>query len=132
MFMRLTLHTESSQLICYANQLTGFYMSATLALMGQTQVQEEEVLGLLPEKKNDICFCNAETVTAQKMKFSIKDLFSKCHQIRRRLRIWSHLLNKATMENFIFFVQCCYYMIYLFTISLSISLCFPYTSKAPQ
>ena len=49
--MRLTLHTESSQLICYANQLTGFYMSATLALMGQTQVQEEEVLGLLPEKK---------------------------------------------------------------------------------
>ena len=51
MFMRLTLHTESSQLICYANQLTGFYMSATLALMGQTQVQEEEVLGLLPEKK---------------------------------------------------------------------------------
>ena len=83
-------------------------------------------------KKYDICFCNAETVTAQKMKFSIKDLFSKCHQIRRRLRIWSHLLNKALMKNVIFFVQCCYYIIYLFTISLSISLCFPYTSKAPQ
>ena len=32
MFMRLTLHTESSQLICYANQLTGFYMSATRVL----------------------------------------------------------------------------------------------------
>ena len=31
-------------------------------------------------------------VTAQKMKFSIKDFFSKCYQIRRFLRIWSHLL----------------------------------------
>ena len=29
---------------------------------------------------------------AQKMKFSIKDFFSKCDQIRRKLRIWSHLL----------------------------------------
>ena len=29
--------------------------------------------------------------TAQKMKFSIKELFSKCGQIRSFLRIWSHL-----------------------------------------
>ena len=36
------------------------------------------------------------------MKFSIKDFFSKCDQIRRKLRIWSHLLKKALMENFIF------------------------------
>ena len=40
--------------------------------------------------------------TAQKMKFSIKDFFSKCDQIRRKLRIWSHLLMKSLMENFIF------------------------------
>ena len=40
--------------------------------------------------------------TAQKMKFSIKDFFSKCDQIRRKLRIWSHLLKKSQMENFIF------------------------------
>ena len=40
--------------------------------------------------------------TAQKMKFSIKDLFSKCDEIRRKLRIWSHLLNKPLMENFNF------------------------------
>ena len=33
-------------------------------------------------------------VTAQKMKFSIKDFFSKCDQIRSFLRIWSHLLKK--------------------------------------
>ena len=36
------------------------------------------------------------------MKFSIKDSFSKCDQIRRKLRIWSHLLKKSLMENFIF------------------------------
>ena len=40
--------------------------------------------------------------TAQKMKFSIKCFFSKCNQISRKLRIWSHLLKKSSMENFIF------------------------------
>ena len=41
-------------------------------------------------------------LTAKKMKFPIKDFFSKCDQIRRNLRIWSHLLKKSLMENFIF------------------------------
>ena len=36
------------------------------------------------------------------MEFSIKDFFSKCDQIRSFLRIWSHLLDKSLMENFIF------------------------------
>ena len=36
------------------------------------------------------------------MKFSIKDFFSKCDQIHSFLRIWSHLLKKSLMENFIF------------------------------
>ena len=36
------------------------------------------------------------------MNFSIRDFFSKCEQIRRKLRIWSHLLKKSLMENFIF------------------------------
>ena len=36
------------------------------------------------------------------MKFSIKDFFSKCDLIRRKLLIWSHLLKRSLMENFIF------------------------------
>ena len=36
------------------------------------------------------------------MKFSFKDFFSKCDQIRRKLQIWSHILKKSLMENFIF------------------------------
>ena len=45
------------------------------------------------EKQNYYC---------TKMKFSIKDFFSKCDQIHSFLQIWSHLLKKPIMENFIF------------------------------
>ena len=38
----------------------------------------------------------------QKMKFSIKVFFGKCYHIRSFLLIWSHLLKKSLMENFIF------------------------------
>ena len=46
--------------------------------------------------------CVSVSCTAQKIKFFIKDFFSKCDQIWRKLRIWSHLLKKSLMENFIF------------------------------
>ena len=36
------------------------------------------------------------------MRLSIKDFFSKYDEIRRKLRIWSPLLKKSCMENFIF------------------------------
>ena len=39
----------------------------------------------------------------KKMKFSIKDFFSKCDQILRELRIWLYLLKKSLMQNFIFY-----------------------------
>ena len=44
-------------------------------------------------------------ITAQQMKFSIKDFFNECDQIRRKLRNWSHLLKKSLMEKFIFCVM---------------------------
>ena len=40
--------------------------------------------------------------TTQKVKFSMKDFFSKYDQIRSFLWIWSHLLKKSLIENFIF------------------------------
>ena len=43
--------------------------------------------------------------TAQKIMFYIKDFFSKCDQIRRKLRIWSHLLKKSLMEKLHFFCE---------------------------
>ena len=47
--------------------------------------------------KNRLCL-----FTTHKMKFSLKDFFSKCDQVRSFLRIWSHLLKKFLMENLIF------------------------------
>ena len=60
------------------------------------------ILSLL-QRKTQLFF----KLAAQKMKFSIKDLFSKCNQIRKKLRIWSHLLKKSLMENFIFLCSVC-------------------------
>ena len=57
---------------------------------------------LFTSLKNELSFLSTDYGTAQKMKFSIKDFFSKCDQTHRNLRIWSHLLKKSLMENFIF------------------------------
>ena len=48
------------------------------------------------------CLRNFLRYNEQKRKFSIKDFFSKCDQFCKLLRIWSHLLKKPMMENFIF------------------------------
>ena len=48
------------------------------------------------------CILFISFTNTQKMKFSIKDLFTKCDQIGRTLQIWSHLLKKSLMENFNF------------------------------
>ena len=45
--------------------------------------------------------------TAQKMKFSIKDFFSKFDEICSFLRIWSQLLKKSLMENLFFCAVSC-------------------------
>ena len=43
-------HVETSQLICCANQLTGFYMRATLSFNGLIvgKCLENEIIGLTP------------------------------------------------------------------------------------
>ena len=46
---------------------------------------------------------------AVKMKFSIKDFFSKCDQICRKLQIWSHLLKKSLK-----LVSTIFYQIFIF------------------
>ena len=53
----------------------------------------------------------------QKMKFSIKDFFSKRDQICSFLRIWPHLLEKSLMENFIVCVVIFTYVVVLQYIS---------------
>ena len=45
---------------------------------------------------------NIGEFAAQKIKFFIKDFFSKCDQIRSFLCIWSHLLKKSLIGKFSF------------------------------
>ena len=48
------------------------------------------------------CAYFSSTITEQKMKFSVKDIFSKYDEILHFLRILSHLLKKSLMKNFVF------------------------------
>ena len=50
------------------------------------------------------------------MKFSMKDFFSKFDQARSFLWIWSHLLKKSIMENFIFCAFCYFMRLHDFTL----------------
>ena len=61
----------------------------------------------LPEYQEKDIFCKTHNLAyaAHKMKFSIKGFFSKCDHIRRKLRIWSHLLTKPYWITSFFF-QC--------------------------
>ena len=65
-------------------------------MQSKVYIKISEVLSL-------VLHCRNTQDTAQKMDFSIKDFFSKCAQIRRKLGIWSHLLKESLMENFIFY-----------------------------
>ena len=53
-------------------------------------------------KRKEMKIQSQRARTAQKMKLFTNDFFSKCDRIRRKLRIWSDLLKKSFMENFIF------------------------------
>ena len=63
------------------------------------------------KKTHHLCFIGSyirlwgnctKNKTVQRMNFSIKEFFSKCDQICRKLKISSHLLKNSLMENFIF------------------------------
>ena len=67
----------------------------------ENQTKEKQAVQFLtwrhPEKTH-----NGSSYMAQKIRFPIKDFFSKCKYIRSFLRIWSNILKKFLVENFIF------------------------------
>ena len=50
--------------------------------------------------KADLVVCNQKP--CKKMRISIRDFFTNCDKICSFLWIWSHLLKKSLIENFIF------------------------------
>ena len=91
-------------MICSASQCTGFSIIEASVI--------RDLIHLLKDQYQVFKY-QISSITTQKMKFSIKDFsvnmtksandfFGKWDQIRRKLGIWSHLLKKSLMENFIF------------------------------
>ena len=48
------------------------------------------------------CLNQMQMLRCTQKKFSVKDFFSKCDQIRKKLWIWLHLLKKFLTESFIY------------------------------
>ena len=86
-----------------------FYLSSDLFFILNTSVtnkpnpSKRHLFARFWLDKRFICDNKHRIINAQKMKFSIKDFFSNCGQIRSFLQIWSPLLKKSLMENFIFY-----------------------------
>ena len=81
------------------------------AITGKHPQQDHKIIQRMELQKIDFFFKKSyldATNTAQKMKFSIKDFFSKCDRIPSFLQIWSRLLKKFLMKTS-FFVQCKWY-----------------------
>ena len=72
----------------------------------RTKVLIDSLGETMSVKKNRLKTLNIKSwnpnTSQKKWSFSIKDFFSKCDQSRSFLRIWSHLLKKSLIENFIF------------------------------
>ena len=70
---------------CFRKLLLNFNFNKPLALTSPKAVSSDDTLH-------------------KKSSFLLRICFRKCDQIRKELRIWSHLLKKSVMENFIFCV----------------------------
>ena len=79
-------------------------MISKLIIKTTRQRQRTSVSNLNFERIQNIknVLSNIKHLSLQKMKFSIKDFFSKCDQIRSFLRIWSHLLKNPKWKTSIF------------------------------
>ena len=104
-------YVETSPLIGSANQWTSFYMIEAFVMKELKQSSYLAIINFFltfGTHWNDQWSWNSYFLqinlfyTAQKIKFFIWDFFSKSDQIRRKLRIWSHLLKKFLTEKFIF------------------------------
>ena len=75
----------------YGGQLSIFSKSCNSRIIQSYEEIYKFILSSIDRVQSGLR-CPYFTYTAQKMKFSVKDFFSKCDQIRKKLRIWSHLL----------------------------------------
>ena len=84
--------------------LIGKHLFAKIPLTRTTSTSKSKPEVYMKEKRKKMwrLFKLYNKYHCTKIKFSIKDFFSKCDQIPSFLRIWLHLPKKSLMENFIF------------------------------
>ena len=82
------------------NQFDRFWRNILTFKISKLRKSHETVMTFYPRSNQIIK--NKNMHFTKEMEFSIKDFFSKCDQIGRKLLIWSHLLKKSLMKNFIF------------------------------
>ena len=85
-----------------SNTLFPLISAALLTLRSEKALLSNKRFPVISVAPQNAALIRNLTIYFTKMKFSIKDFSSKCDQIRSFLRIWSYLLKKSLMENFIF------------------------------
>ena len=78
--------------VSFENHIQNRKLQALAVVTTYTDLSKKRFLNAL------LIFSSAH-YTAQKMKFTIIDFFSKCDQIRIFLRIWPHFPKKSVMES---------------------------------
>ena len=101
---QLSFRTQSSILYHFTNL---YFISIVRVLFAihyplEKHFREGYIFIIFLESQNLCSLSWATLGITQKIKFSINNFFSKCDQICSFLRIWSHLLKKSLMGNFIF------------------------------
>ena len=93
---------ETSKMELFAKIVKGFHSLTILTKRSILDTWQSSECAFVIYRLKIYAFLSWTTSSAQKVKFSIKNFFGKCDQICRFLRIWSHLLKKSLIENFIF------------------------------
>ena len=91
---------ENSTEICFCTKFPNQEITRNFGILRSENIPQESISKIETISKNALE--NSRNGHCTKMKFPIKDFFSKCNQIRRKPRIWSQLLKKFLMKNFIF------------------------------
>ena len=105
MFLRLSLNMSFSQYCLFQQYISKLRQVVAMLIFCTWESNVVHLFRSLLIHKPLFSYDNLEEFlshTAQKMKFSMKDFFSKCDKIRSFVWIGSHLQKKFFMENFIF------------------------------
>ena len=104
MFSKFMIRTFLSNRKRFEGDSSGFLVWINSFFCKSRQPHHESYMNILVMAHDTMVFLEFTFMVRHctTNKVFIKDFFSKCDQIHRKLQIWSHLLKKSFMENAIF------------------------------